>query len=110
MKDENWKEYIKKSRDEYCRIRFVTCPAFGGERVYFNKYGFNHLIRKGEDVRSHAEQMKRISLIGEAVRIIKTTTCVGDTRLSERTNVIRGLISTARFWSLVDVYENKKIS
>ena len=51
MTPEDFKEFIKKAKKEYKKIGHVECPAFRGEKVYFNNDGFNHLVRKGAFVR-----------------------------------------------------------
>ena len=56
MPQENWKEYIKEAKEEYKNIGYVECPAFGGESVYFNNYGFKHLVYKGKNPRETTSQ------------------------------------------------------
>jgi hypothetical protein len=70
MGPKDHKKFIKKSYEEYKKLGHVECPAFGGEKIYFNKYGFNHLIRKGEDLRPIDEQVRRIKLIPNASIIL----------------------------------------
>ena len=70
MDKENWKKYIKEKHLEYKKIGYVECPAFGNEKVYFNKHGFTHLIRKKGKVRNHAEQLRRINLLKYASIIL----------------------------------------
>jgi len=62
--------------------------------VYFNKYGFNHIIRKGRAVRSWEEQAARFRLIPLAVEIIKRETRTWGFRSTKRPG------STAHFYTL----------
>ncbi len=70
MKNESHKEFIKRSYEEYKKLGYVECPAFNFEKVYFNRHGFNHLIRKGEDLRPVHEQVRRIKLLSFALKIL----------------------------------------
>ena len=67
------KDFLKKSKIEYNKIKSISCPAFGCERIFFNRQGFNHLIRKGSILRNTQEQKVRISLIMPAVGILTTS-------------------------------------
>jgi len=67
------KEIIRKAKNDYYRIGSVPCPAFNYELVYFNRSGWNHIIRKGNKQRDTKDQLRRIRLITEAVIIIATS-------------------------------------
>lgn len=99
MAEENWKQFIQKARENYYKIDAIPCPAFGGELIYFNKYGFNHLIWKGGEARDINEQIERIRLIPEAVEIIGNSKSFGQHRKYERNSRRGGFISVAYFWS-----------
>jgi len=96
---ETHKQFIKKSEEDYKKIGYVKCPAFSNEEIHFNKIGFNHLLWKGKKMRAMEEQIRRISLIPKAVRIISTSiTC---THYRETIRVLgNGSISLAKFWSI----------
>lgn len=70
---QDWKKYIEQAKRRYYAIGSVACPAFGGEEVYFNKHGFNHLIRKGKEFRSLGDQRRRIQLFPCVVKILEST-------------------------------------
>jgi hypothetical protein len=92
-------EFIAKAREEYYQIGFVPCPAFGNEPIYFNKYGFDHLIWKGNKIRSLSQQRKRIRLSRKAPGILQQSMKHETYRRSERASNQAGRISTVQFWS-----------
>ncbi len=79
------------------------CPAFGGEKIYFNRHGWNHLLRKGRLMRSEAEQKRRITLLHLAPEIITSVLKTED----YKENIQHGQV--AYFWSLRSVYNNTKV-
>lgn len=88
---ENWKEFIKRAKEDYYKIGSVPCSAFGGEIVYFEDDGFYHLIHKGNKFRSRIEQTRRVRLVKKAPNII---------RLSSKFEECKNLYGT-QLWSLV---------
>jgi len=74
MFDINHAEFIRNAREAYKRIGSISCPDFGAERIYFNSKGFDHLIFKNREYRSKREQIDRIRLIPEAVRMLTSCT------------------------------------
>lgn len=46
MEEGNWREYLKSERKKYKKLRSIKCPAFGGEEIHFNRYGFDHTVYK----------------------------------------------------------------
>jgi hypothetical protein len=105
MIDANWKEFVEKAKTEYYKIGSIPCPAFNGELVYFNKQGWNHLIRKGRKFREQAEQEKRIRLIPRAVHIVRHIKYTHDYRTTKSGS------SVGHFWEMIDkvIYELKPI-
>ena len=67
---EEWKKYIQKAREEYLKIRAVSCRAFDNELVYFNEYGFEHLLKKWNKPRDPGDQARRLYLVKMAPDII----------------------------------------
>ena len=104
MLQEDHKTLIKKAKEEYRKIGYVECPAFSGERVYFNSYGFDHLIRKGREWRPINIQIERIKLLPYALIILRLNKhFVSHYKdMDERSHV-------AYFWSFIDVVNEKKI-
>ena len=103
------KDYIKKAKKEYFLIGSVNCPAFCNELVYFNKYGFNHLIWKGKKMRTPNEQVRRIKLIPKVVDLIKISNHFSNYRKMERVSLNQNT-SIAYFWSFKHRLDNKIIT
>ncbi len=40
--DSDQKDLIKRHYEEYKKIGYIECPAFGNEKIYFKKKGFRH--------------------------------------------------------------------
>lgn len=103
MNRENQKKFILEAKEAYFKIGFVSCPAFGGEKVYFKKDGWNHLLRKGRFFRDTEEQRKRLRLLRYAEYILVRTD-----KISEyKENNIDGY--PAYFWSVIRYVDNMRI-
>ncbi len=103
MDQENWKEFLQKTKEDYYRIGSVPCPAFGGELVYFNKYGWNHFHHKGRLPRDIMELYKRIQLLKYVPQIISIVRNLADTSESVKDN------SQIRFWAIHQKVDGLKI-
>lgn len=66
------KLFTERVRNEYKKIKYVECPAFQNEKVFFNDKGFHHLIRKGRVPRSNSDKIRRLHLFRYASNIIKS--------------------------------------
>lgn len=73
MSEENFEKLIDEAKNEYDKIKWIYCPAFGSEEIHFNRHGWNHIIRKGRRFRDFSEQQRRIQLIPKAIEVIKVT-------------------------------------
>ncbi|MEK7609977.1 MAG: hypothetical protein AAB470_02565 [Patescibacteria group bacterium] len=106
----NWKEFIEKSKKYYYEICSISCPAFGGELIYFNSHGYKHLIRKGKDMRNLEQQKRRIELLPIAVKILSESAKFEEYYISNKTinNGAILKISICHFWSFEKSF-NKKI-
>ena len=71
MEQKNFQELIKSGHEKYKGIGHVECPAFRGEKVYFNKHGLRHLVRKDKKIRSIYEQARRFKLLSYAAFVLK---------------------------------------
>lgn len=89
---EKHREEIAKFKDAYKRIGSVACPYFRGEKVYFTRSGFNHLLRKGKQTRISSEQIERLHLIQYCKKILESEQALVEYRSSIRPNTI------AQFW------------
>ncbi len=94
MSPEDWKKYIKNEKEKYKKLICVKCPAFGNEEVYFNNYGFDHIISKGRIPRPKEEVMDRFKLLPYAPNIIKNTKSVDNEERRTRGK------SVAYFWTI----------
>lgn len=71
MQQDDWKKFLEESKKNYFKIGAVPCSALGNELVYFNKYGFKHLIRKGRKYRESSEQIWRMKLLPYTISVLK---------------------------------------
>ena len=86
--------FTEKVRAEYRKIRNVRCTALLGERVYFNRHGFNHLLRKGRRLRNEEEQKRRLELVTSAPLILaKAQSIYKYEQISHKGSI-------AQFWNL----------
>ncbi|MEK7607382.1 MAG: hypothetical protein AAB484_00420 [Patescibacteria group bacterium] len=63
MLSSDQRQIILKYKTFYQNIRSIKCPYFKNEPVFFNRKGFNHLLRKGRDPRAFNILIKRLSLL-----------------------------------------------
>lgn len=62
---------IKRYKKEYYLIGYIKCNILSNEKIYFNNYGFNHLIRKRGLPRSKNERIRRLQLIKIIPKVLK---------------------------------------
>ncbi|MFA6601372.1 MAG: hypothetical protein WCT02_00715 [Candidatus Paceibacterota bacterium] len=94
MLDINDTKLLDEAKKFYRKIGSIICPALDNERVYFNKHGWNHLIRKGRKFREFQEQNRRILLLSQAIQIIQNTKSVCRHRLTKKAG------SVGHFWEI----------
>lgn len=87
-------EKIKEFRKIYSKIPHVTCAAFGGEKVYFNRHGITHLISKGRIPRRDEDVLRRFFLFKFTYQILEKEKEVFEYRQDIRKGV------TAHFWTI----------
>jgi len=63
MSFSNQKFYLPQYKNFYKNIGNVKCHYFNNALIFFNKNGFNHLIRTGNSQRSIFDQRRRLRLI-----------------------------------------------
>lgn len=97
---DNYESYIAEYKIQYFAIGGVPCPAFHNDLVFFNKKGWNHLLRKNGVLRSPKDQMRRLRLIAHAEYIIRNSRNWNEHRVQESKN---------EFWSFVTKIDNAKI-
>ncbi len=103
MNFESHKKFIKESHEEYKKIGYVVCPAFNNERIYFNKKGFRHLIWKGTKLRDVSDQVKRITFLKYAPRILSSSYSFKDFDKNKYDN------PSVHFWSFIKIINSIKI-
>lgn len=92
------KNFIQKYKTKYYAIGFVKCATLDGESVYFNNYGFNHLIRK-RGIRRYAWDVKRrLLLLKYAEEIIIS-----------KSSKIEYKKDKNKFWSITNTVGKKRI-
>jgi len=106
----------KISRALYVRIGSVSCPELGGEQVFFNRFGFRHLVVKHGIRRPLKEIRRRLALLPYAQEIIGKSGKLfsHQEKLASRPGHRHGKkvfipVRTA-FWRLTGEIGNKKIT
>lgn len=95
MSPEDFRAFLSNAKQDYKKIGYIECPAFGGEKVYFTSAGFIHLIRKDKILRPMKEQIRRLSLMKMVNDIV-----ANNQKFSEHT-LLNNKKPPAQFWSLV---------
>ncbi len=60
-----------EERIKYRNIGPIKCPAFNNEEIYFNRYGFDHIVYKAGIPRPIDEVANRFSLLTYVPNILK---------------------------------------
>ncbi len=83
-------EYIEKEKEKYKKLGHAECPAFEHEKIYFNRHGLRHLMRKNGIPRPILEQRRKFKLMQYVPDALKKVT-----------KIARGATSgDIHFWSL----------
>ena len=69
----SYEEAKKNAKEFYGKLERVWCPALG-DYVFFNKSGFEHLVRKRGLPRPKSEQKRRFALLPHIESILKDPT------------------------------------
>ena len=88
------KEKIKEFKKEYSKIRYICCPAFNNEKIYFNKHGLIHILRKGSRYRNPKDILRRINFFP----IVKVILSQERDIFEYRTTKIKN--SFGQFWTI----------
>lgn len=100
----NLKYYKKQIKNIFSKTKHVSCPAFGGEKVYFNAKGANHLIYKGNRSRRDKDRIKvNVRLLPHAIKLLKHSTF-----WQEESYYIRNK-TKYKFWAFEAVIEKRRI-
>jgi hypothetical protein len=109
MNNKEHKEYVKKAKQCYHKIKFVRCPAFSNEKILFTERGFNHLLKKDRKYRSHHEQVRRLGLIRHVASILSKCNKFDSHRVTSRINEDDKRKSIANFWSFSKIKNKAKV-
>lgn len=90
----NWKEFSRNKKEEYRKIGHIECPAFCDEKIYFNNYGFVHLMFKGRKLRTESDINRRWMLMRHVPRILQITDTIHHFETRSRDK------SIADFWEI----------
>ncbi|HEY4500423.1 MAG TPA: hypothetical protein VJH25_01375 [Candidatus Paceibacterota bacterium] len=97
------KRIVEKYKETYQKIGKIICPYFLGEFIYFNRKGFNHILRKGNKGRSFSDQIERLELLKYCEKILTAKHERVEYRITRKGSKI------GRFWGFYDNFENFKI-
>ena len=95
----NNRNLIEKTKEKYRKIGYIGCPAFEYEKIYFNKHGLNHLIRKRGIIRPFSEQIHKFTLFNNVPKIMKSIEVFHKHEIG----------NNIQFWSLVTLNSNALI-
>jgi hypothetical protein len=88
---------FKVYKERYYSLGEIFCVSLK-EKVYFNNYGFNHLIRRRGLKRPYYESVKRLNLLVYVRRVITSESVKVNYRKSKY-----------KFWSLSKSIDGKSI-
>lgn len=98
------KKFKEQIKIIFKQTREIPCPAFGGEKIYFNAKGINHLIYKGSRSRRDKDRIKtNIRLLPRAIKLLSLSTF-----WQEENQYIKDKI-TFKFWAFEAVIEDRRI-
>lgn len=80
--DNEFKNFIKISKEIYKKIRAVKCSVLNNEEIFFNQKGFRHLIMKKGKYRTRKEQIRRLSLLRDVIDVITQSEKIDSYRFS----------------------------
>jgi len=90
-------EFVEKYRDSYKRIVPVESPAIKN-KIYFNMYGFKHLVFKGKHRRESKAILNRLVLVPLIVPVIRN--CDEALEIRIRKEIIDGKKVTVTYHAL----------
>jgi hypothetical protein len=94
---------INERKEFYYSIGHIRCKSLYGAQVYFNRYGFNHLLRKNGSIRPINEVIERLSLLEKAVHMIRDLSNINEYKVTGTGK------SKAYFWAIIEKFEGLEI-
>ncbi len=97
-------EHKKQIKSIFNKVGVIACPAFGGDKIYFNAKGANHLIYKGNRRQRSANRIKtNIRLLPRAVKLLKLATFWQEESQYDAGNKVY------KFWAFEAVVDQRRI-
>jgi hypothetical protein len=90
-------DIVKKYRLEYNSLRPVQSKAIG-DKVYFNMFGFKHLIFKGQHRRENKAIFNRLILIPLIIPVIRN--CEREIEIRQRYEIVKGKEVKVTYYAL----------
>ena len=81
------------------QTKSISCPAFKGEKIYFNAKGINHLIYKGSRSRRDENRINaNIRLLPRAIKLLTISTVWQEENqyIRDKKEEIRGIKNAGR--------------
>ena len=98
------KKCIEQIRIIFRQTREIPCPAFNGERVYFNAKGINHLIYKGNRSRRDPNRIiTNTKLLPRAIKLLRLSTFWQEESNYNADNM------NCKFWAFEAVIDDRRI-
>jgi hypothetical protein len=98
----NYRKFREATKSNYKKIVKISCAALSNEIVYFNNIGFNHILRKGKDIRPIADQIRRFKMLPFAAKIIQ------EGKLKDH-RIISDSSEKVEFWTISYKFLNKNL-
>ena len=96
-------DYILKQRAKYHKIKSIECMALSGEKIFFNRHGLNHLVRKEGHNRTFCDQKRRFGLLKYCKVILEDKDASVEYRFLEKGK------TKAEFWGITSEIHGRRI-
>ncbi|PIS22853.1 hypothetical protein COT49_03030 [candidate division WWE3 bacterium CG08_land_8_20_14_0_20_40_13] len=98
------KSYKDQIKDTFKQTKEVSCPAFGGNKIYFNAKGINHLLYKGSRSRRDNKRIEtNIRLLPRAIKVLQAMPYFQEESNYKKENV------SYKFWAFEAVINDRRI-
>lgn len=96
-------EFIKNEEVAYYKIKSVRSVLFLHQEIFFDKKGFEHLIRKGKHRRRVKDQIRRLKLLKYVTETLQDYKATLTYRCFEKENTVTHL------WGTTSIIQGQKI-
>ena len=94
----------EKANQFFDKNRDALCPAFPGEKVYFNAAGKHHLFYKPNRAsRNSKESSIRVALLGHALKLLELMPVAQEEDWEEKDGKV------INYWAFIGVVDGKRI-